>query len=87
MRTDMNPQIRRCPHCKVEMECVDEDEREYLCELCLHEERDEDEGQTPEFFKSRAALNKWNRKRRKAAKAVAKALKASSRRGRHRRRK
>lgn len=87
MRTEMNPQTRWRPHRKVEMECVDEVKREYLCELCLHEERDEDGGQTPEFFKSRAALKKWNRKRRKSAKIAAKAFKAASRRARHRRRK
>jgi len=66
------------------MECVNELTNAFLCELCLHEESDEDAAE-PEFFKSSAALHKWQRKRRKAIKAAAKAFRAA--RGSRRRRK
>jgi hypothetical protein len=68
------------------MECVNELRSAYLCERCLHEEEADEDGTTPQFFKSQAALNKWLRKRRKAQRATAKAFKAACK-GRRRKRK
>lgn len=72
----LNPDPRRCPHCKCEMECVDDERGAYFCELCLHEEDDDQEAE-PRIFKSRTALRKWERKRRKVIKAAAAAHRAA----------
>lgn len=87
MRTRLNAVACRCPHCKCEMECVDDERGAYLCERCLHEEGDEQDAQPP-ILKSRAALKKWERKQRKVRKAAAKAHRAALKGGhRGRRRK